>query len=35
VKEVVLTWIQEQLETFFSKRIRRLVDGYRKCVELR
>jgi hypothetical protein len=33
-KEAVHTWIREQSKTFFSDRIRKLVDCYKKCVEL-
>jgi hypothetical protein len=34
VKEAVHTWIREQPKPCFSDRIRKLVDRYKKCVEL-
>jgi hypothetical protein len=34
VQEAVRTWIREQPKTFLSDVIRKLVDRYKKCVEL-
>jgi hypothetical protein len=34
VKEGMHTWIHEQPKMFFSNGIRKLVNSYRKCVEL-
>jgi histone-lysine N-methyltransferase SETMAR len=34
-KEVVHTWIREQPKNFFSNGIKKLVDRYKKCVEMR
>jgi hypothetical protein len=32
-EEAVHTWIREKAKTFFSSRIRKLVEGYKKCVD--
>jgi hypothetical protein len=34
VKEAVHTWLREQLKSFFSAGIQKLVERYNKCVVL-